>query len=178
MDPKEKHDPAAESERGASTTKPDPAAKHDPAADPAEKGGEPGTEAAPEQQALLHYPPYIERRHDGGYIVWEPSDGIVTRFPVQLAAGQSYLQAGTVLGPGTGGPPAVFSQWTGTGAVGGILFGGRDTTNGQIGGIANTQGPMRVNASELVWGAAITSTQITAGLAALAALPGGGIQAT
>jgi hypothetical protein len=60
-----------------------------------------------------------------------------------------------------------------------VLFGGRDTTSADKKCVVNDKGPMRVNASELVWGANVTTTpQKTAALAALAALPGGGIQAT
>lgn len=216
--------------------------------------------------------PITERRHDGGYIVWEPSDGIVTRNPIVLLTGFAYVEAGTVLGKvghaltgtaaalgtnvGNGtfgaiavGDPAVAGVYTvrmadpthyvvedpagveighgvtavafaagglsftwtvgGTAMVAGdsytitvavgsgkyvpydptgvdgrefasaILFGGRDTGSADQKAVAHTQGPMRVNASELVWGANVTTTpQKTAALAALAALPGGGIQAT
>lgn len=42
--------------------------------------------------------PFTERRHDGGYIVWEPSDGIVTRDPIVILSGAGLVEAGTVLG--------------------------------------------------------------------------------
>jgi hypothetical protein len=213
--------------------------------------------------------PFTERRHDGGYIVWEPQNGIVTRDPIILLSGAGVVEAGTVLGQvghaltgtaaalgtnvGNGtfgaitvGDPAVAGVYTvrmqdpthyivedpagveighgvtavafaagglgftwtagGTAMVAGdsytitvavgslkyvpydptgadgrefakaILFGGRDATSADKKAVANTRGPMRVNASELVWGAGVTTTpQKTAALAALAAL---GIQAT
>lgn len=213
--------------------------------------------------------PFTERRHDGGYIVWEPSDGIVTRDQVIVLSGAGFVEAGTVLGKaahaltgtaaaqgtntgnptfgaitvgdpavagvyvlnfedathftvedpagvqvghGTtgvafaagglgftlaaGGTPAVpGDSWKITVAAGSgkylpydptgndgrefacaVLFGGRDATSADKNAVANVRGPMRVNASELVWGAGVTTTQHkTNALAALAAL---GIQAT
>lgn len=213
--------------------------------------------------------PFTERRHAGGYIVWEPSDGIVTRDEVTIASGAGIVEAGTVLGQighaltataaamgtnvGNGtfgaiavGDPAVAGvytvrmqdathyvvedpagveighgvtavafaagglsfTWTAGGtpmaagdsytltvAVGSlkyvpfdptgvdgrefasaILFDLRDATAADRKATANTRGPMRVNASELVWGAGVTTTpQKTAALAALKVL---GIQAT
>lgn len=60
-----------------------------------------------------------------------------------------------------------------------ILFGGRDTSVADKKCVVNTRGPMRVNANELVWGANVTTNQHKLNaLAALLALPGGGIQAT
>lgn len=213
--------------------------------------------------------PFTERRHDGGYVVWEPSDGIVTRDPITVLSGAGFVEAGTVLGKvghaltgtaaalgtnvGNGtfgaiavGDPAVAGVYTvemddathyvvsspggqeiGHGvtavafAAGGlgftwtaggtpmaagdsytitvaagsgkyvpfdptgvdgrefasaILFGGRDATSADKKAVAHVRGPMRVNSSELVWGANVTTTpQKTAALASLQAL---GIQAT
>lgn len=60
-----------------------------------------------------------------------------------------------------------------------ILYGLRDASSADKKAVANASGPMRINAAELVWGANVTTNQhkIDA-LAALAALPGGGIQAS
>lgn len=216
--------------------------------------------------------PFTERRHDGGYIVWEPSNGIVNREAILLLSGAGICEAGLVLGKvghaltgtaaalgtntGNGtfsaiaiGDPGVAGKYVlqmvdathyvvedpagveighgvagaafaagglgftftagGTPHVAGdsfiitvapgsnkyiaydptavngaefaaaILFGTRDATSADKKAVANTRGPMRVNASELVWGANVTTSQhkIDA-LAALNALPGGGIQAT
>lgn len=216
--------------------------------------------------------PLTERRHDGGYIVWEPSNGIVTRKEAVLLSGVGICAAGLVLGKvahalagvaaaqggNTGNPtfgaividaPAVAGVYTvtmldaddfvvadpagaqighgdlgvafdaggvaftltagGVAAVAGdsftitvaagsgkyvpydptgqdgreiaaaILYGERDATSADRKCVVNHQGPMRVNASELMWGANVTTTQHrTDALAHLAALPGGGIQAT
>lgn len=213
--------------------------------------------------------PISERRHDGGYIVWEPQNGLVTRDPIIILSGAGVVEPGTVLGQvghaltgtaaamgtNTGnytfgaiavGDPAIAGVYavtfhdpthfvvsdpggveighgvTGVAFAGGglsftitaggvaavagdtstitvgigslkyvpydptgndgrefakaIHFGTRDATSADKKSVANTRGPMRVNASELVWGANVTTTpQKTAALAALAAL---GIQAT
>jgi hypothetical protein len=42
--------------------------------------------------------PITENRHDGGYIVFEPADGMVTREVGILLTGFGFVQAGTVLG--------------------------------------------------------------------------------
>lgn len=129
--------------------------------------------------------PITETRHDGGYIVWEPSNGIVTRLEVDLAAdaGAAFLEAGMVLGKVTVG--GAYVPWNpgaadGSEDVAGILFGGRQLKVGAaVKAVINHQGPMRVNAAELTWGpAADTAPERAAALVALAALPGGGIQAT
>lgn len=213
--------------------------------------------------------PFVERRHDGGYVVWEPSDGIVTRDVLIIASGAGIVEPGTVLGqighaltgsaavlgantgnptfgaitvadpaiagayvlrfqdathyvvedPGgvevghgvtgaafnagglsftvtAGGAAAVAGDtWTITVAPGSgkfvpydptgndgrefasaILFGTRDATSADKNAVGHVRGPMRVNSSELVWGAGVTTTQHkTNALAALAKL---GIQAT
>lgn len=213
--------------------------------------------------------PLTENWHEGGYVVWEPSDGIVTRDQITLLSGVGKVTAGLVLGQvsvgaataaalgtntgnGTFGAitvtaPAVAGAYTvefddathyvvtspagaevghGTTGVafsagglgftitaGGTAFlpgdsftvtvaagsgkfvafdptgtdgrevatailwsGFRDATAADKLAVANTRGPMRVNASELVWGANVTTTpQKTAALAQLKAL---GIQAT
>lgn len=60
-----------------------------------------------------------------------------------------------------------------------ILWDFRDATAADRKATANIRGPMRINAAELVWGAGVTTTQHrTDALAALAGLPGGGIQAS
>jgi hypothetical protein len=213
--------------------------------------------------------PITERRHDGGYIVWEPSDGIVTRDAITLLSGAGVCEAGLVLGQvahaltgsaaalgtntGNGtfgaiavGDPAVAGKYAmqmadathfvvedptgveighgvagqafaagglsftftagGTPHVAGdsfaitvavgsnkylpydptagngaefataILFGTRDATSADKNAVANVRGPMRVNASELVWGPNVTTTQHKN--TALAALKALGIQAT
>lgn len=215
--------------------------------------------------------PISERRHDGGYIVWDPQDGMVTRDPIVVLSGAGVVEAGTVLakvshaltgvaaalgtnvGNGTFGAIAVGDPanagvyvvqmadathyivedpngheighgvtavafnagglsftWTagGTPMVAGdsytitvaagsgkyvpydptgvdgrelttglaILFGTRDATSADKKAVGHVRGPMRVNASELVWGAGVTTTpQKTA---ALAGLQAAGIQAT
>lgn len=57
-----------------------------------------------------------------------------------------------------------------------ILFGGRDATSADKKAVGHVRGPMRVNASELVWGAGVTTNQHK--LDALAELKALGIQAT
>lgn len=58
-----------------------------------------------------------------------------------------------------------------------ILYGSRDATSADKKCIVNHQGPMRVNVGELVWGSNVTTNQHKLdAYAALAALPGGGIQ--
>lgn len=215
--------------------------------------------------------PITERRHDGGYVVWEPSDGIVTRDPIVVLSGAGVVEAGTVLakvshaltgtaaalgtnvGNGTfgaitvgdpadagvytvrmqdathyvvedpagveighgitavafaagglgftwtagGTPMAAGDSYTITVAAGSgkyvpydptgadgreltthlaILFGTRDATSADKKAVGHVRGPMRINASELIWGAGVTTTpQKTA---ALAGLQVAGIQAT
>lgn len=218
-------------------------------------------------------PTYLtEGRHDGGYIVYEPANGSLTRKEAILLSGAGKCMAGlvlgevaralvgTVAGQGTNaGNPTFTSIVAGAGAVAGkytitfidaddfvvsnpageqighgdlgvafaagglsftpaaggtpaqagdtfvitvaagsrkfvaydpagndgrekaaaILFADRDATSADKKCVINHQGPMRINASELIWGAGVTTNQHKLdGLAALAALPGGGIQAT
>lgn len=206
--------------------------------------------------------PISERRHDGGFIIYDHADGMTTREPVLLLTGFGFVEAGTVLGKVghaltgtiaamptnsagnatysaiTVADPAVAGVYTleyldathfrvedpggievGHGVLGaafaggglaftgtaggtaqvagdsstitvaagsgkyvpfdptgndgrefpaGILFGGRDTTNADQKAVALVRGASRVNASELVWGANVTTTpQKTAALAAL-----------
>lgn len=70
--------------------------------------------------------PFIERRHDGGYVVWEPSDGIVTRDPITLLTGFGFVEAGSVLGKvahALTGTAAALGTNTGTYTFGAIAVG-------------------------------------------------------
>jgi hypothetical protein len=70
--------------------------------------------------------PFIERRHDGGYVVWEPSDGIVTRDQIVILSGAGIVEAGTVLGKvghALTGTAAALGTNTGNGAFGAIAVG-------------------------------------------------------
>lgn len=42
-------------------------------------------------------PPILENRHQGGYVVWDPSDGQLTRAAIMLAAGAGVCLTGLVL---------------------------------------------------------------------------------
>src|SRR6185369_431362 len=68
--------------------------------------------------------PITERRHDGGYIIYEPADGIVTREAILLLTGFGFVEAGTVLAK-------VAHALTGVAAVMGVNVG-----NGTFGAIA------------------------------------------
>ncbi len=56
---------------------------------------------------LPQVPPIIERRHAWGFMVWDPSNGMVTRGTIVLAAGFGVLTAGLVLGEQVVGSTAV-----------------------------------------------------------------------
>ena len=208
--------------------------------------------------------PISESRHTGGFVVWDPSDGLLTRAAITLKSGIGIVTAGLVLavlltGTATAAPigantgtftysaitvssaavPGIYSlefndathfvvtapggsevghgttgvaysagglAFTitagGTAAVPGdssaitvvatavkyvaydptatdgsqiasaILWSGyRDATSADKKAVANVRGPMRINVSELVWGANVTTqAQQTAALASLAAL--------
>lgn len=212
--------------------------------------------------------PIAETRHTGGYVVWDPSDGMITREAITLISGAGICTAGLVLGAElTGGAAtsAALGTNTGNGVMGAItvsaaakigdyklivveptanagvfivedpdgveighgnvaaLFnagglsftladgatdfvagdsftisvsgvlkyaafdptavnglqnavailwsGYRDATSADRKAVANVRGPMRVNTSELLWGANVTTTpQQTAALAQLAKL--------
>jgi len=208
--------------------------------------------------------PISENRHTGGFVVWDPSDGMTSRESVLLLMGSGVCLAGLVLGAlleGGAAVAAAIGANTGNGAIGaiavatgakvgiytvefddathfmvsdpsgaevghgatgapvtigGLTFtitagatafapadsfaitvsgllkyvpfdptaadgrqiatailwsGYRDTTLADIKAIVCLRGPMRVNASELVWGANVTTqAQMAAALAQLAKL--------
>lgn len=69
------------------------------------------------------YTPLIENRHEGGYVVWDPSDGMLTREAIILLSGSGACLAGLVLGAQlTGGAAtsAALDANTGNGAMGAI----------------------------------------------------------
>jgi len=211
--------------------------------------------------------PIAENRHTGGYVVWDPSDGMITRETITLLSGAGVCLAGLVLASQiAGGAATAVALGTNTGngvmgaitvsgaarpgdyklmfvepntnagsfivedpdgveighgnvaaafSAGGLAFtladgatdfvsgdsftisvtgslkyspydptatnglqnasaimwsGQRDATSADKKAVANVRGPMRVNASELVWGANVTTNQQKAtALAALAA---------
>lgn len=208
--------------------------------------------------------PLVELRHAGGYVVYDPGDGMISRDAITLISGAGICTAGLVLGTeitsGTGTAAALGTN-TGNGTFGaivagaaskigvytvefdsatqfmvsdptgaeighgvagtafsasglgftitaggtafvpadsftvtvtgtikygpfdptatnglqnasGILFSGyKDATSADKKAVANVRGPIKVNASELVWGANVTTTpQQTAALATLAKL--------
>ncbi|WP_174296531.1 head decoration protein [Sphingomonas bacterium] len=124
-------------------------------------------------------PVFQEARHTGGYVVWDSSDGMLTREPIILAQGFGLLGAGLVLGQVTATDK--YEPYDPTAADGhqsavAILYAARDTTSADKRAVANVRGPMKVQAAELAWGPNVTTAaQKAAALAQLAALPGGGI---
>ncbi|KUR80763.1 head decoration protein [Novosphingobium sp. FSW06-99] len=69
--------------------------------------------------------PFTETWHAWGFVIWEPSDGMVTRSQITLAAGYGTITAGTVLGAlltGTGSVVALGTN-TGNGTFGAITVG-------------------------------------------------------
>ncbi|WP_260927376.1 head decoration protein [Novosphingobium sp. 9] len=70
--------------------------------------------------------PITENRHTGGYVIWDPSDGMLTREAIILIAGSGLCTAGLVLGGETAGGAAVSSALetnTGNGTIGAITVG-------------------------------------------------------
>ena len=59
--------------------------------------------------------PISENWHEGGYVVWEPSNGIVTRDTITILAGSGIVNAGLVLGAITVGAAAFAALGTNTG---------------------------------------------------------------
>ncbi len=70
------------------------------------------------------YPPLYENRHEGGYVVWDPSDGMLTREGIILLSGSGVCLTGLVLG----------AELTGAAAISAAL--GTNTGNGAMGAIA------------------------------------------
>lgn len=70
--------------------------------------------------------PIVEHRHAGGFLIWDPSDGIVTRDPAIIAMGSGVITAGTVLGKitvGSVGVAAPIGVNVGNGTFGAIAIG-------------------------------------------------------
>jgi hypothetical protein len=70
--------------------------------------------------------PITERRHGGGYVIWEPEDGMVCRDNIVLLTGFGQLEAGTVLGQvghALTGTAAALGANTGNGTFGAITVG-------------------------------------------------------
>ncbi|WP_157218677.1 head decoration protein [Flavisphingomonas formosensis] len=70
--------------------------------------------------------PLVELRHEGGYVVWDPSDGMLTREAIVLASGAGVCTAGLVLGAlltGGAGVATAIGTNTGNGAMGAITVG-------------------------------------------------------
>lgn len=59
--------------------------------------------------------PITERRHAGGFLIWDPSDGVVTRDQIVLLTGNGVETAGLVLGKVTKGTAAFAALGTNTG---------------------------------------------------------------
>jgi hypothetical protein len=76
--------------------------------------------------------PLVERRHAGGYVVWDPSNGMLTREAITLISGAGVCTAGLVLGAElTSGAAtaAALGTNTGNGVMGAITV----TTPAKIG---------------------------------------------
>ena len=68
--------------------------------------------------------PISESRHTGGFVVWDPSDGMTSREAVLLLMGSGILTAGLVLGAiltGGAAVAAAIGANTGNGAIGAIV---------------------------------------------------------
>lgn len=68
-------------------------------------------------------PPFTETRHEGGYVVWDPSNGMITRDAIILISGSGICMTGLVLG----------AELTGAAAVAAAL--GTNVGNGVMGAI-------------------------------------------
>ena len=78
--------------------------------------------------------PLVENRREGGFVVWDPSDGMLTREAIILASGAGVCIAGLVLGAlltGTAAAAALGTN-TGNGTFGAITVG----TAAKVGGYA------------------------------------------
>lgn len=114
--------------------------------------------------------PLQEQWHNGGFIVSE-ANGHQSRDTVTLTGGTKVL-AGTVLGMVTASgkfEPLNLSASDGSQTPAGILYGTRDATSADVQAVAMTRN-CEVNASELIWPAGITGSQITTEIAALKTL--------
>lgn len=113
-----------------------------------------------------------EGRHAGGFLVWEASRDY-TRETVILASGAGKLDPGTVLGKiTTGGKFTQLAPAASNGSqnAAGILWGAVDATAADASAVVVLRGPAIVNRNDLVWPVGATEPQITAAIAALAAL--------
>ena len=71
-------------------------------------------------------PVFPENRREGGYVVWDPSDGMLTREAIILVSGSGVCLAGLVLGAeltGAAGVAAALGTNTGNGTFGAITVG-------------------------------------------------------
>lgn len=70
--------------------------------------------------------PLIERRHAGGYVVWDPDNGMISRSAIIIASGSGLCGAGLVLGAVLTGTAAAAALGTnvGNGAMGAIVVTG------------------------------------------------------
>jgi len=71
--------------------------------------------------------PLTENRREGGYVVWDPSDGMLTREAIILLSGAGACITGLVLGAtltGGAGASAALGTNTGNGAMGAITVSG------------------------------------------------------
>ena len=71
-------------------------------------------------------PVFTENRREGGYVVWDPSDGMLTREAITLASGSGVCIAGLVLGAllsGGAATVAALGTNTGNGTFGAITVG-------------------------------------------------------
>lgn len=113
-----------------------------------------------------------EGRHAGGFLVWETSRNY-TRDTVTLTSGAGKLEPGTVLGKiTTGGKFTQLAPAASNGSqnAAGILWGAVDATAADASAVVVLRGPAIVNRNDLVWPEGATEPQITAAIAALAAL--------
>lgn len=70
--------------------------------------------------------PLTELRHAGGYVIWDPSDGMLTRDTGLILSGAGVVTSGLVLGSqltGGAGVAAALGANTGTGTFGAIVAG-------------------------------------------------------
>ncbi|MCW5760357.1 MAG: hypothetical protein KIS90_11380, partial [Phenylobacterium sp.] len=78
--------------------------------------------------------PLVERRHDGGYIVYEPQDGMLTRHEGVLVSGAGKCEAGLVLGKVAHALTATVSA-QGTNSGGNGTFGAIAVGAGAVAGV-------------------------------------------
>lgn len=133
--------------------------------------------AAPRDQATVTptgnptVTPFVEGRHDGGFIVSE-ANGHQSRDTITLtggAGGAGIVAPGTVLGFITASnkwAPLNLTASDGSETAAGLLFGGRDVTTADTEAVAITR-QAEVNGSELFWPTGATSAQIATATAQL-----------